>query len=111
MSDRIHITFCYSPQAEQVLEFPFEFADGTSIRDALHLIQQQLHLSFTQIQHFGVWGRKSKPTDSLRPGDRLECYRPLLVDPKVARRKRFKRQGAKRSGLFANRRPGSVPGY
>ena len=111
MSDRIHITFCYSPQAEQVFEFPFEFADGTSIRDALHLIQQQLHLSPAQIQYCGVWGRKTKPTESLRPGDRLECYRPLLVDPKVARRKRFKRQGAKRSGLFANRRPGSVPGY
>jgi len=111
MSNTIHITFCYSPQAEQVLEFPFEFADGTSIRDALHLIQQQLHLSPAQIQFCGVWGRKTKPNDSLCPGDRLECYRPLLVDPKVARRKRFKRQGAKRSGLFANRRPGSVPGY
>jgi len=111
MSDRIHITFCYSPQVGQVLEFPFEFDDGTCIRDALHLIQHQLHLSPAQIEHFGVWGRKTKSTDCLRPRDRLECYRPLLVDPKVARRKRFKRQGAKRSGLFANRRPGSVPGY
>jgi hypothetical protein len=111
MSGRIHVTFCYSPKAQQVLEFPFDFADGTSIGNALVFIQQQLHLLPEQIEHFGVWGRLSEPTDMLRQGDRLECYRPLLVDPKVARRQRFKRQGAKRSGLFAHRRPGSVPGY
>ena len=111
MSDKIHITFCYSPKAQQVLEFPFEFALGTTIRDALHFIQVQLQLLPEQVAHYGVWGRKTKLTENIRPSDRLECYRPLLVDPKVARRKRFKRQGAKRSGLFANRRPGSVPGY
>jgi sulfur carrier protein len=111
MSDRIHITFCYSPQSQQALEYPFDFADGTPVCDAIDFIQKQLHLLPEQIEHFGIWGRLAKTTDMLRQGDRIECYRPLLVDPKVARRKRFKRQGAKRSGLFAQRRPGSVPGY
>jgi putative ubiquitin-RnfH superfamily antitoxin RatB of RatAB toxin-antitoxin module len=111
MADRIQVSFCYIPQAGQVLEFSIDFADGTTIGQALAVIQQQHHLATAQIGYVGVWGRLSKPTDLLRQGDRLECYRPLLVDPKVARRKRFKRQGAKRSGLFAQRRPGSVPGY
>jgi len=44
-------------------------------------------------------------------GDRLEVYRPLTVDPKVARRARFVRQGAKTAGLFANKRPGAKAGY
>jgi putative ubiquitin-RnfH superfamily antitoxin RatB of RatAB toxin-antitoxin module len=59
----------------------------------------------------GIWGRKAKPHHLLREGDRVELYRPLQVDPKVARRERFKRQGAKSAGLFSNRRPGAKPGY
>jgi putative ubiquitin-RnfH superfamily antitoxin RatB of RatAB toxin-antitoxin module len=47
----------------------------------------------------------------LQDGDRLEVYRPLRVDPKVARRERFKGQGARTAGLFAKRRPGAKPGY
>ena len=51
----------------------------------------------------------SKPC--LVEGDRLEVYRPLTVDPKVARRQRFVRQGAKTAGLFAKKRPGAKAGY
>ncbi|MCB2018938.1 MAG: RnfH family protein, partial [Hydrogenophaga sp.] len=47
----------------------------------------------------------------LRDGDRLELYRPLRVDPKVARRERFVGQGAKAAGLFSRRRPHSKSGY
>jgi len=43
--------------------------------------------------------------------DRLELYRPLLVDPKEARRARFEAQGARSVGLFARRRPGAKAGY
>ncbi len=36
----------------------------------------------------GVFGRKARFEDPLRDGDRVELYRPLLVDPKEARRAR-----------------------
>jgi hypothetical protein len=39
--------------------------------------------------------------------DRVEIYRPLQVDPKVARRERFASQGARTTGLFARRAPGA----
>lgn len=48
-----------------------------------------------------VWGRRVTPDTPLRDGDRLELTRPLRVDPKVARRERFQRQGARAAGLFA----------
>jgi hypothetical protein len=38
-------------------------------------------------------------------------YRALKVDPKVARRERFARQGARTTGLFARQRPGGKSGY
>jgi putative ubiquitin-RnfH superfamily antitoxin RatB of RatAB toxin-antitoxin module len=59
----------------------------------------------------GLWGRKTTPEQVLREGDRVELYRPLRVDPKVARRERFEQQGAKRAGLFAQRRAGGKAGY
>ena len=58
-----------------------------------------------------VWGKKITPHHTLREGDRLEILRPLTVDPKVARRERFARQGSKSAGLFSKQRPGSKAGY
>ena len=60
---------------------------------------------------YGIWGRVVAPEQALRDGDRLEVYRPLTVDPKVARRERFARQGARTTGLFARQRPGGKQGY
>ena len=59
----------------------------------------------------GVWGRRCPLRQAVREGDRVEVYRPLVVDPKVARRERFRKQGARAAGLFAQRRPGAKPGY
>jgi putative ubiquitin-RnfH superfamily antitoxin RatB of RatAB toxin-antitoxin module len=59
----------------------------------------------------GIWGRKATRDQLLRDRDRVEIYRPLRVDPKVARRERFARQGAGTTGLFAKRRVGAKAGY
>lgn len=52
----------------------------------------------------GIWGRRAPPGQLLRDGDRVELYRLLTVDPKVARRERFVLQGARTAGLFARER-------
>ena len=59
----------------------------------------------------GVWNKKVNLSHVLQLGERLELYRGLRVDPKVARRERFKKQGAKTAGLFAKRRAGAKAGY
>jgi len=59
----------------------------------------------------GLWNRKATRESELRDGDRVEVYRGLRVDPKVARRERFAGQGARTAGLFSRRRPGAKPGY
>lgn len=59
----------------------------------------------------GIWGKKTGLHHVLQGGDRLEVYRGLLVDPKVARRERFRQQGARSAGLFAKRRAGAKAGY
>ncbi|KAB2896422.1 MAG: RnfH family protein [Burkholderiaceae bacterium] len=59
----------------------------------------------------GIWGRTVERQALVSEGDRVEVYRPLVVDPKVARRERFARQGARGTGLFARQRPGGKAGY
>lgn len=37
-------------------------------------------------ERLGVFAERRAPDDRLRDGDRVEIYRPLKVDPRVARR-------------------------
>jgi len=39
-------------------------------------------------QRLGIFGRRVTPQQALRDGDRVEIYRPLVLDPKDARRRR-----------------------
>jgi putative ubiquitin-RnfH superfamily antitoxin RatB of RatAB toxin-antitoxin module len=43
----------------------------------------------------GVWGKLRALDETLRDRDRVEIYRPLLVDPKEARRQRYQSHRAK----------------
>ncbi len=46
----------------------------------------------------GLWGRACDPATVLRDQDRLELLRPLVVDPKEARRLRYRRDGLRKPG-------------
>jgi putative ubiquitin-RnfH superfamily antitoxin RatB of RatAB toxin-antitoxin module len=109
----MRLTLVYSPGPRQLREWTLELPDGASVRDALQAsaIAAEFPLLDLAAAPLGVWGQKAGPEQLLRDGDRLEIYRPLQVDPKVARRERFRAQGARGTGLFAKKRPGAKPGY
>ena len=100
---RLRVTVVCSPGPRQVEECRLELATGSRVNDALQasgfLIRwPELVSSGAQV---GVWGRHVDGNGLLRDGDRVEIYRALSVDPKVARRQRFSKQGARTTGLFA----------
>jgi sulfur carrier protein len=101
------VTVCHSPGPRQVSERVLDLPAGATVADAL----RGCGLAAVEDVVVGVWGRRAEPAQVLRDGDRVELVRPLLVDPKVARRERFRRQGSRGAGLFAGRRPGAKPGY
>lgn len=103
----------YSPAPRQVLEWPLDLPAGATVRDAVLASGWAAACPGADAEavDVGVWGRRGTLQQPVREGDRVEIYRPLLVDPKVARRERFRKQGARAAGLFANRRPGAKPGY
>ena len=108
-----HVLVMYSPGPRQVLEWPLELPEGATLRDAVLASgwPQACPGQDVGAVEIGVWGRRGSLDQAARDGDRVEVYRPLLVDPKVARRERFRKQGARAAGLFAKRRPGAKPGY
>lgn len=113
LSQTLRVTVIYSPAPREVLEWPLQLAAGSMVEDALQASGLQAHLPQSDLQTVdaGVWGRKALHDQPLQDGDRVEVYRPLVVDPKVARRERFRKQGARAPGLFAGKRAGAKPGY
>jgi putative ubiquitin-RnfH superfamily antitoxin RatB of RatAB toxin-antitoxin module len=109
----LKITVVYSPAPRVVHEVVLELPDGALVADAIARVRGLE--AFAPIDwgraSLGVWNHPAAAQQALQERDRLEIYRPLRVDPKVARRERFAKQGARTSGLFAKRRPGGKAGY
>jgi uncharacterized protein len=114
LANRVRVTLAYSPRARVVEECELELAAGSTAAEALQAsgwLLRYPELADTAQVTVSIHGRKSDSEAVLRQGDRLEFCRPLRVDPKVARRERFGRQGARTPGLFSRRRPGGKAGY
>lgn len=107
------IALVYSPKPRAVRQLTLTVPEGTTVGDALQRSGMLEHVNAHEMATLqcGIWGRKVPLTQPLRANDRVELYRSLLVDPKVARRERFVSQGAKSAGLFAKRRAGAKAGY
>ncbi len=91
----LRVELAYSPAPDLVDRQTLHLAPGATVADALQasgVLQRHPELALATLSA-GVWC-KAKPLEHLlRDGDRVEVYRPLKVDPKEARRLRYKRDG------------------
>ena len=113
---RMQVLLLFSPAPRQVRQWKLTLPDKTTVGQALATADlfadcAELKSVIPEAFLLAVWGRRSSLDYLLRDGDRLEILRPLRVDPMVARRERFKGQGVKSAGLFAERRVGAKAGY
>jgi putative ubiquitin-RnfH superfamily antitoxin RatB of RatAB toxin-antitoxin module len=109
----VHVTVVYSPGPRDVQELGIDLVEPATVLQVIQvsgLLQRFPEIDNQQIA-VGIWGRKAPLDQLLRNQDRVEIYRPLRVDPKVARRARFVKQGARTAGLFVKKRAGSKAGY
>ena len=84
---RIEVAFA---AAERQVVLALDVDEGTTVGVALaqaagHAAFDGLNLNSMPV---GVYGKRVDRGRLLRPGDRIELYRPLLLDPKEARRRR-----------------------
>jgi len=91
MADTIHVEVAYAlPEKQKILALDVE--QGTTLLDAVKQsgIEQEFPELNLEDAKFGVFGKATRTPESdvLRDGDRVEIYRPLLIDPKQARANR-----------------------
>jgi uncharacterized protein len=88
----LHVEVCYSPAAGSTRQVLLTLPAGSTVSDALRQAGPEFPFEGLAV---GVWGKLRVLTDVLRDKDRVEIYRPLLVDPKEARRQRYQSHRAK----------------
>jgi hypothetical protein len=96
----LDIEVVYCPRPGECDRVQLSLPDGACVRDAVLASGLcQRHGLLPESVEAGVWGRRQPLESALREHDRVELYRPLRVDPKEARRLRYRRARADRPGV------------
>ena len=93
-ASKIKVEVAYARPDVQVI-IPVEVAAGATLEGAIRVsaIVERFPEIDTATNRVAVFGKLGKLDHVLRAGDRVEILRPLIADPKVARKKRAE-QGA-----------------
>jgi putative ubiquitin-RnfH superfamily antitoxin RatB of RatAB toxin-antitoxin module len=86
-AERLRVTVARSTRADEVEQVELSLPTGSTLEDALQAAGWP-----TDGWSIGLWGRVQPLDRQLRNGDRVELCRALTVDPKEARRLRYRRQ-------------------
>ena len=87
---RVEVAYGAGPSDTELV--PLVLEEGATLADALQasglMVRHALSLDAVRL---GIWGKVRDAATVLRERDRVEIYRALKVDPKEARRQRYKR--------------------
>jgi putative ubiquitin-RnfH superfamily antitoxin RatB of RatAB toxin-antitoxin module len=94
---RIEVTYA-RPQG--AIQRTYELPAAATVGDALRAANADSAFAGIDLEGspIGVFGRPARREQPLHPGDRVEIYRPLALDPKAARRARVQQARALKSG-------------
>jgi len=90
----VRVEVAYARPAVQVL-LEVDVADGATVEEAIRksgIIERFPEIDLAS-QKVGVFSKVAPLSQALREWDRVEIYRPLIADPKAARRERAQKDG------------------
>lgn len=85
----INVTVAYATPQQQIV-IPLRVPAGSTLEQAIQssgVLEQFAEINLT-INSVGVFGELASLDDPVPAGGRIEVYRALLADPKLARRRR-----------------------
>lgn len=85
----ITVEVAYALPSRQCL-LEIHVAPATDVQTCIQqsgILEQFPEIDLTK-NKVGIWSRTCKLGDSVKQGDRIEIYRPLIADPKEIRRRR-----------------------
>jgi len=112
---QIQVEIVYARPDEQVLE-QLKVSTDATVESVIH--QSGFLERFPEIDlgsnKVGVFGKATPLSAKLTEGDRIEIYRPLIADPKEARKKRAAqgkamKKGVREQSATAAKAPPSAP--
>lgn len=88
----VNVELVYVPASQNAVHLRLSLAAGASVADVLE--QSGLLRSHPETvgMSTGVFGVLVPLTQVVKSGDRIEVYRPLLIDPKEKRRQRARQK-------------------
>ncbi|HOY86593.1 MAG: RnfH family protein [Methylotenera sp.] len=88
-ANEILVEIAYALPHEQLI-VPIKVNQGITAEEAIHTsgIMQKFPEIDLSINKIGIFGKLAKADTPLRHLDRVEIYRPLIADPKEARKQR-----------------------
>lgn len=96
--ETINITIAYAKAHSYYLQ-SYQVSPDSTVEDAIK--QSSLLNKFPEIElnntKVGIFGKNVTLNQSLKNGDRIEIYRPLVADPKEIRRQRALNQKTQNS--------------
>lgn len=91
----VRVEVVYGPVAGPVDLTSLQLPEGSTVADALRAsgVLGRHGLGADELC-VGIWFKRVPMDAPLRDRDRVEIYRPLIVDPKEARRLRYRKRGS-----------------
>lgn len=89
MTEYLRVSVAYVGVDEQILR-NLEARAGIGVQEAVEqsgILSQCPEIDLA-VNKVGIFGKVVKLDQTLTDGDRVEIYRPLIADPKVARKRR-----------------------
>lgn len=101
MAEQIIVEVAYAlAQKQKIVELKVD--EGTTVRQAAEMSGLDKEFPDLNIAEskMGIFGKAVRNPDAevLREGDRVEIYRPLLIDPKAARANRAAKTSKDKGG-------------
>ncbi|MES9880629.1 MAG: RnfH family protein [Sedimenticola sp.] len=89
VSDQFDVEVAYARDDEQLI-LTVSGEKGMTVEQAVERSKVIDHFPEIDLAKakMGIFGKAAKKDAELKPGDRVEIYRPLIADPKEARKKR-----------------------
>jgi len=93
LKEKLFIELIYPTPKEQKL-LALKVVQDITVEQAINQsdilqLYPEIDLSINKV---GIFGKACKLSDKLADGDRIEIYRPLVIDPKEARKNRALKQ-------------------
>ena len=88
----LKVELVYVPAGQNAIHIQLTLIESVSVNDVLH--QSGLLQSHPEIKDLsvGIFGSLVSLNRLVKSGDRIEIYRPLLIDPKEKRRQRARQK-------------------